>query len=60
MEKKEIDAVQMTRRIRNAHAEQLKDASPAQRIRFYREKARGVHELIEQHRSPSGAPRPPH
>jgi len=46
MEKKEIDAVKMTRRIRDAHAEQLENASPAERIRFFREKARRVHARI--------------
>ena len=34
-----IDAVAMTRSIREAHAEQLRGSTPAERIRFYREKA---------------------
>jgi hypothetical protein len=49
MEPTQVDAVAMTRRIREAHAEQLKDASPEERIRFYREKARRLHaSLAEQ------------
>jgi hypothetical protein len=49
MEKKAIDAVKMTRRIRDAHFEQLRNATPAERIRFYREKARRVHAESDQH-----------
>ncbi|HEU4556458.1 MAG TPA: hypothetical protein VFS20_01370 [Longimicrobium sp.] len=49
MEPTQIDAVAMTRRIREAHAEQLKDASPDERIRCFREKARRLHaSLVEQ------------
>ena len=49
MERTQIDAVAMTRRIRDTHAEQLKDASPDEQIRFFREKARRVHaRLMEQ------------
>lgn len=33
----------MIRRIRDAHYEQLKNTTPEERIRFYREKARRVH-----------------
>lgn len=40
MEKIEIRAVELTRRIRAAHAEQLRGATPDERIRFYRSKAR--------------------
>ena len=46
MDRKEIDAVEMTRRIRDAHAEQLENASPAERIQFFRDEARQVHERI--------------
>jgi hypothetical protein len=54
MEKQTIDAVEMTRRIRDAHHEQLKDATAAERIRFFREKARRVHAAInEQPATPS-------
>ncbi len=49
MEKKTIDAVWMTRRIRDAHFEQLKDATAAERIRYFREKARRVHATIDEH-----------
>ena len=48
MEKKGIDAVEMTRRIRDAHYEQMKNATPAERIRFFREKARRVHDEIDR------------
>jgi alpha/beta superfamily hydrolase len=47
MEKK-IDAVAITRRIRDAHHEQLKDATAAERIHFFREKARRVHAAIDE------------
>jgi hypothetical protein len=46
MEPTQIDAVAMTRRIRDVHAEQLKDATPEERIRFFREKARRVHAAL--------------
>lgn len=53
MEKQTINAVATTRRIRTAHAEQLKNASPEDRIRFYREKARRVHaDIARQLASP--------
>ena len=48
MEPKPIDAVAMTRRIREAHAEQLKDATPEERIHFFREKARRVHAALAE------------
>lgn len=38
-----IDAVAFTRQVRDAHHEQLKDATPEERIRFYQEKARQLH-----------------
>lgn len=47
--KLEINAVEMTRRIREAHAEQLKDATPQERIRFYEERARLLHEELGIH-----------
>jgi hypothetical protein len=46
MEKTEIKAVEMTRRIRERHAEQLRGATPEERIRFYREKATRLNEEI--------------
>jgi len=48
MEPMPIDAVAMTRRIREAHAEQLKDATPEERIRFFREKARRLHASLAE------------
>jgi hypothetical protein len=46
MEKKEFDAVEMTRRIRDHHYEILKGASHQERIRFIREKAQRMHEYV--------------
>jgi hypothetical protein len=59
MEKKTIDAVEMTRRIRDAHYEQLKDATPAERIRFFREKARRVHAAIDEQLTTPSRPAKP-
>jgi hypothetical protein len=53
MKTKAIDAVEMTRRIRDAHYEQLKDATSTERIRFFREKAQRVHAEIERQTSHS-------
>lgn len=39
MKSTDVHAVEMTRRIRAQHAEQLRDATPEERIRFYRGKA---------------------
>jgi hypothetical protein len=59
MEKMTIDTVGMTRRIRDAHYEQLKDATAAERIQFFREKARRVHAVIrEQPVTPSRPVKP--
>ncbi len=64
MEKTEIRAVALTRRIRAAHAEQLRGATPEERIQFYRSKARRLDadvqpflEVIEAARS--SAPQQP-
>lgn len=46
MKKKDFDAVAYTRQIRDAHHEQLKDATPDERVRFYQEKARRLHEEL--------------
>ncbi len=46
MQKKPFDAVETVRRIRDTHYEALKDATPEQRIQFYREKARRLHEEL--------------
>jgi hypothetical protein len=38
-----IKAVEMTRRIRDAHHAELAGKTPEERIAFYREKARALH-----------------
>jgi hypothetical protein len=43
---KTIDAVAMTRRIRDAHYERLRGATHEERIRFYREEARQLHDEV--------------
>jgi len=40
MKKTTINAIEMVRRIRDAHYEQLRGKSPEKRIAFYRAKAR--------------------
>jgi hypothetical protein len=48
-QKTTIKAVEMVRRIRDAHYEQLRGKSPEERIAFYRAKARGLQaEIAEQ------------
>ncbi len=42
MKKTTIKAVEMVRRIRDAHYEQLRGKSPDERIAFYRAKARAL------------------
>lgn len=49
-----LKAVEMTRRIRDQHYEQLKDKPPTERIAFYRQQAQELHRrlhipLPEQH-----------
>ncbi len=44
---KEFDAVKMTRRIRDAHYRALRDKSPEERIRFFREKSRALRKEIQ-------------
>jgi hypothetical protein len=39
----QIKAVEMVRVIRDAHSEQLKDLSPAEKIAFFRSKAYTLH-----------------
>ena len=46
MEKIEIKAVELTRRIREAHAEELRGATREDRIRFYREKAKQLDAIL--------------
>jgi len=43
VEQTDISAVEMTRRIRDAHYELVKEMSPEEQIAFYREKARSIH-----------------
>lgn len=46
--KKAFDAVEMVRRIRDAHYEQTKDMTPEERLAFYREKGREAQAELEQ------------
>jgi hypothetical protein len=46
MKKKTFDAVAFTRQVRDAHYEELKDATAEERIRFYEEKARLLHKEL--------------
>ena len=48
MEKTKIRAVEMVRRIRDAHHEQLKDKTWEERVAFYREQARALHRELER------------
>lgn len=48
MAKHKIDAVEMTRRIREAHQEQLKDKPAAERIEYYRRKSDSLMIRIEK------------
>jgi hypothetical protein len=50
MKKTTIKAVEMVRRIRDAHYEQLRGESPEERIAFYRAKARGLQAEIAAQR----------
>ena len=45
--KNSIRAVDMTRCIRDAHYEQLKDKTPQERIAFYRRKSRSLQKKAE-------------
>ena len=53
MKKATIKAVEMVRRIRDAHYEQLRGKSPEERIAFYRAKARGLQAEIAAQRQES-------
>jgi hypothetical protein len=44
----EIRAIEMVRRIRDAHYERLKDLSPQKKIAFFREKARALHAVLRR------------
>jgi hypothetical protein len=43
---KQVQAVNLVRRIRDAHYERLNGTTPAERIAFYREKAQALHEKL--------------
>jgi len=47
MEVKKIKAVEMTRRIRDAQHEQLKDKTWEERVEFYREQAQALHQALK-------------
>lgn len=44
----DINAVEMTRRIRDAHFEQLQGKTPEEAMAFFREKAERVHALLRK------------
>jgi len=50
MKKTTIKAVEMVRRIRDAHYEQLRGKSPEEQIAFYRAKARLLQDQVETQR----------
>lgn len=50
MKKTTIKAVEMVRRIRDTHYEQLRGKSPEERIAFYRAKARLLQAQVEAQR----------
>ena len=43
-----LKTVEMTRHIRNAHHEQLKDKTWEERVAFYKEQARALHEALQK------------
>jgi hypothetical protein len=47
MEAKKIKAVEMTRKIRDAQHEQLKDKTWEERVAFYHEQAQALHESLK-------------
>jgi hypothetical protein len=52
MEKnKEIKAVEMVRKIRDEHADQIRDMSPAERLAHYREEGARAHKKLRQQSS---------
>jgi len=46
MDKKKINTIEMTRKIRNKHAQRLMGKSRAERIAFYRERAKKLEKKI--------------
>jgi hypothetical protein len=60
MKKPTIKAVEMVRRIRDAHYEQLRGKSPEERIAFYRAKSRELQaKIAAQREEPPGNEPPP-
>jgi len=53
MESTDIQAVEMTRSIRAEHAKILRDATPEERISFYRQKANRLHDEVKATRKPT-------
>jgi hypothetical protein len=56
MGKKKIKAVELVRSIRDAQHEQLKDKTWEERVAFYKEQARMLHEELKgrEHATPNG------
>jgi hypothetical protein len=46
MPEEPIRTIEMVRRIRNAHYERVKDLRPQEKIAFFREKARKLHDEL--------------
>ena len=47
-QERKLKTVEMTRRIRDTHYEQLKDKSWEERVAFYKEQARALHEALRE------------
>ena len=58
MTKNNLDAIEMTRRIRDAQYEQIKDKTLLERLAFYRDKAHAFHRQLGIP-TPSAAPAEP-
>ena len=48
MKKQSVKAVEMTRRIRDAHYEQFKDKPIEERVAYYKERARAFNEKVDE------------
>lgn len=57
MSQPRFDAIAMVRKIRDAHYELLKDFSAQEKIQFFREKSRALHEELGHSRDPLASPR---
>ncbi len=58
MPERSIRAVEMVRRIRESHYEEVKDLSPEEQIAFFREKARALHAELGRPEEPPQNPAP--